>query len=143
MAGIRTIFLIRRGTVSWERQYAACHDYVERHGYEIVATARKDDDVISLLRAHLAEVVVAAYDLAGDGRLRGLIAHAGGRLEYCRPQRHHPPPPAEPEPEAEQLGHDTGEIVRRMARRGGTVDEIVRLLGVPIERVTQILRQKR
>lgn len=137
MAGIRAILLVRSSGVSWERQYAACRTYVERHGYEIVATARSEEDVVGLLRDGAAEVVVAAYDVSGDDHLRSLVESARGRLEYCRTPRRSPPP--EPEP----AGPGTDEIVRRMARRGGTVDEIVRLLGLPLERVRAILRRQR
>jgi DNA invertase Pin-like site-specific DNA recombinase len=138
MSGITVIFLIRHGEVSWERQYAACQSYIERRGYEVVATAHSEADVLGLLREadRVASVVIAAYDLPGDEHLQTAVAAAGGRLEYCRTPRHRPPPTEEP-------GRDTGEIVRLMASHGGTLDEIVRLLGIPLERVRSILRRQR
>lgn len=116
-----------------QRQFAACRPYVERHGYVIVSVTNDPDAALALLESDVAQVIVAAIDRPNDGELARLAQGAGGRLEYCRAPRRRPRPPADPD----------AEIIVRMATRGGTEDEIVRLLGVPAERVREILRRHR
>lgn len=126
--------LLQRPGVDWERQYAACRPYVERHRYVIVSITDDPDAALAMLEAGEALVIVAAIDLPGDHELERLACGAGGRLEYCRPPRHRPEP---------AVDGATGEIVNRMARNGGTPAEISRLLGLTLERVREILRRHR
>lgn len=129
---VRAVLLQRPG-VDWERQYAACRPYAERHGYVIVSITDDPDAALALLESGDAHVIVAAIDRPNDAELARLARGAGGRLEYCRPPRHRPKPAGDPD----------AEVVLRMASRGGSVEEIARLLGVPLERVVGILRRQR
>jgi hypothetical protein len=130
------ILLQRPGRHSFDRQVRACTPYLDENHYVLVGTAVSHIDAFQLVYSGVAKVVVAVNPADDDWRLERLLDEAGGRLEICRTGRRRPPV-------GSPLGHDTEEIVTRMAGRGGTTGEIVRLLGVAEERVRQILRRDR
>lgn len=128
------IFLERPGRLGWERQVAACEAYLAEHRYRLVARVSTHPDAFALVFNGLAKVVVAAKAADDDWRLERLLAQVHGRLEVARS-----PQPQKPA----HNGHDTEEIVVRMASRGGTADVIAELLGVAEERVRAIITRTR
>lgn len=127
------VIFLQRPTPSLDRQMAVCLPYLDEHDYQPIHIVHSHVDACRLVMAGEAKVVVAAYPDRKDWRLAALLDHAKGRLEICRelPER------------ASPLGHDTEEIIRRMADRGGTTSEIVRLWGAAEERVRRVLRRHR
>jgi hypothetical protein len=83
-----------------------------------------------------AQVVVAARPADDDWRLEAVLAQVDGRLEVARPS------PA-PRPERPANGHDTDEVVARMASHGATTGEIARYWGAAEERVRAIVDRVR
>jgi hypothetical protein len=126
------VLLQRPGPVSLERQVAACIPHLDDNDYILVGKAQSHADALALVLNGAARVVVTARPAEDDWRLERLLAEVEGRLEVCRASRPHKPPET-------GHGHDTSEIVVRMADRGATEDQIVEFLGVSLERVRRVL----
>lgn len=123
----RVLFLERSGDLGVMRQMAVCQRWALDNHCEIASVVHREVDAVALVRLGEATRVVAALVGPDDDRLRMLLDDAGGELRYCRriPDRRE---------------HDTGAIVVRMFRRGGTAEQISQLLGVGLARVRQIIR---
>jgi len=134
MSGERAIVLHRPGRIGWDRQVRACMAYASQHGYELGSVVRCKDEAVRLIRDGLAKLVLAAAAADDDGPFVEAVEAAGGRLEYCRGRSLRP---AEDRP-----GRDTAEIVRRLSRHEETSGEIAKLLGLPLQRVRDILRDR-
>jgi hypothetical protein len=93
-------------------------------------------DAVALVINGAAAKVVAARPAADDWRLEAVLKAAKGQLEIAHPSPTHGPDRA-------ANGHDTDEIVTRMAIHGATTGEIVRLWGLAEERVRAIVDQVR
>jgi hypothetical protein len=129
----RAVILRRPGDIVPERQYAICARHADRHHYRIVSLTDREEDAVALVRLGEAEVVVTAFDTPRDDRLLFLVGEAGGRMEYCRPPRHR---------KLSLPGHNTDEIILRMLNNGGLIADVVRLLGVPLQRVRSVLTRQ-
>jgi hypothetical protein len=129
MSGERAIVLHRPGRISWDRQVRACMAYAGQHGYELGSVVRSKDEAVRLIREGLAKLVLAATAVDDDGPFAQAVELAGGRLEYCRGRPRRPP-----------VERDTEEIVRRLSRHEETSGDIAKLLGLPLQRVRDILR---
>lgn len=131
------ILLYRPGRMSFERQGRACMPYLKEHDYILVGKADSHADALALVLNQVAKLVVAARAAPDDWRLERLLAEVDpqrpARLEICGGFSSHNP--------SGLPGHDTEAIVIRMYERGGTADDIVRLLGVAKERVSRILQR--
>lgn len=126
----RAIIVRRPGEIGWERQVASCLRYIARQSYRLQSVTLTEADAVSLVRMHFASVVIAAVGGPDDDRFRMLVEDAGGRFEYCRRL-------------ASRLDFgDTGELVIRMFRRGGTPEQIAQLLGVALTSVRAIIRRR-
>lgn len=137
----RALVLQRPGDVAWERQVAICINYADRKGYEPLRTiARSDAEAVYLVRVGVADLVMAAHQLPGDPELIARLEAAGGRLEYCRGGR---PPHRRQGSALTARGHTTDDLVIGAVERGSTPEQIHAVLGIPLERVRQILERLR
>lgn len=129
------ILLQRPGTVSLERQIAACMPFLIDNEYRLVGYASSHIDAVGLVLAGAAKVVVAATPAGDDDRLRLLLrkAHPHGRLEVCRPG------PSR----ADRLELDTSGVIVFLHDRHRPVDEIASVLRTPPERVQATIYRSR
>lgn len=136
-AEVPVILLERPEPASWQRQAAACAPYLIERGYRIVGKVQTHADAFALVFNGAAKVVVAASAADDDDRLRALLAQVKGKLEIARASR--PQKPAA----GNGHGHDTEDIVIRMASRGAPTDVIAQYWGLAEDRVRQILDRVR
>lgn len=109
-----------------QRQQRLLLEYADRHGYRLAAVAFDRGAALALLHDHLAEVIVAVFEVPDVQGLGTLAEAEGGRLEYVRPPRLRPP--------AQPL-----DLVVQMYRRGAEPALVARLLDLPLTEVRRRL----
>jgi hypothetical protein len=130
----KALIYVQMGGVSAHKQTQMCLHYAMARGWSFaIVQAGAWQEAVRLIRENLADVLLLAYRDASTDEIVEAVEDAGGTVEICRKTR----------ATVVQTGHGTEEIVNRMAERGGTTEEIVRLLGVGEGRVRAILRRMR
>jgi hypothetical protein len=130
--GVTAVIYIQDGGVPADKQTKACLAYAAQHDYRSsIVPPSALNQALALIHARLADLVLLAYRGCDAEVLEGMVAKAGGRVEYCRPTREEP----------KRQGYNTDEIILRMLKRGGRVADIADWLGVAVERVRKIGRR--
>lgn len=128
------LIYVHHGSVAAHKQIQLCLEYALARGWPIsIVPAGAWREAVRLIREGRASVLLMAYSDKRDREIVREVEDAGGSVEFCRPGG----------PGDAPAGHDTEEIVLRMHGRGGTIEQIVRLLGVAEGRVRQILHGTR
>lgn len=133
--GIHALIYVQRGAVPAHKQTELCLQYAMARGWRFsIVPAGAWRQAVKLIREGLASVLLLAYRDAATQEIIDAAEEAGGTVEVCRDDQ-----PVR----GSALGGHTDEFILRMAERGGTTGEIVRLLGVTEGRVRSILRRIR
>lgn len=131
--GTKALIYIQPGSVSVHKQTQICLRYAMERGWSFgIVPAGAWRQAVRLIGERQADVLLLARRDEHSDEIVQAVEDAGGQVEFCRDERPERPVGVPP-------GHNTEEIVVRMADHGGTTGEIVRLLGVPAGRVRGIL----
>jgi hypothetical protein len=132
------IYIQPPGRVSVRQQTRECLKHATRNNYAfgLLRAGADLDEALQLIREGQRNMLLLAYRPDNGGEIEQRVREAGGQVEYCRPPRERPD-------SSPRAGHNTEEMIRRMADHGGTTGEIVRLLGVAEERVRPVLDRLR
>lgn len=135
------LIYVHHGTVAAHKQIELCLAYALAKGWGIsYVRPGAWREAVRLIREGRARVLLMAYLDDQSREIVRAVEEVGGSVELCHAGHAAGRPPLT----GETLGgHDTGEIVLRMHERGGTIEQIVRLLGVAEGRVRQILQGTR
>lgn len=107
-----------------DKQQTACFRYAERRGLTVTALCFWPEDCVRLVRAGAVDVVIVAIE---DAALDVLVAESSGRLDVALPRA--------AGGDAGPGHRDLAGLIRRMARRRMSVEQIADILQMPVAEV--------